>query len=236
MSSTSFRLSHTRIGDKNYLGNNIHYPHDGKTGANVLLGTKTMIPIDGPLRANVGLLGSPPFEIPRAVSRDGELSASLDKATRADRLRRKNRHNLVTLLLWLSTLWILFFVTALGSYVMVLAFPAVGSIAVAAFGGVTTIAGILLLALTTRDSRLRRSPANRADPRPVFLVARTPLEVRRAVDAGLFKARLSRTPFPPDGHYVGRKVFDDGAGFVEKRWYDRRLRQSERGCDRQATR
>jgi ribosomal protein S18 acetylase RimI-like enzyme len=64
MSATSFRLAESRIGAKNYLGNDIYYPPDGKTGANVLLGTKTMIPIDGPVRENVGLLGSPAFEIP----------------------------------------------------------------------------------------------------------------------------------------------------------------------------
>ena len=32
-----------------------------------------MIPIDGPVRENVGLLGSPAFEIPRMVNRDKEL-------------------------------------------------------------------------------------------------------------------------------------------------------------------
>jgi hypothetical protein len=30
-SSSSFRLVRTRIGDHNYLGNNIHYPPDGRT-------------------------------------------------------------------------------------------------------------------------------------------------------------------------------------------------------------
>ena len=29
-----------------------------------------MVPIDGPVRQDVGLLGSPPFEIPRSVQRD----------------------------------------------------------------------------------------------------------------------------------------------------------------------
>ena len=58
-SSSSFRLVRTRIGDHNYLGNNIHYPPDGRTGSNCLLGTKVMIPIDGPVRENVGLLISP---------------------------------------------------------------------------------------------------------------------------------------------------------------------------------
>ena len=64
MSASSFKLGKVRIGDHSYLGNNIYYPAAGKTGANCLLGTKVMIPIDGPVRENVGLLGSPCFEIP----------------------------------------------------------------------------------------------------------------------------------------------------------------------------
>ena len=47
MSASAFRLCKTRIGDHNYLGNNIQYPPGGRTGANVLLGTKVMIPVDG---------------------------------------------------------------------------------------------------------------------------------------------------------------------------------------------
>ena len=75
MSATSFRLAESKIGENNYLGNDIFYPPNGKTGANVLLGTKTMIPIDGPVRENVGLLGSPAFEIPRMVDRDRDMNA-----------------------------------------------------------------------------------------------------------------------------------------------------------------
>ena len=77
MSASSFRLAPTRIGERNYLGNDIHYPPDGRTGANCLLGTKVMIPIDGPVRENVGLLGSPCFEIPRMVERDKDVNAAL---------------------------------------------------------------------------------------------------------------------------------------------------------------
>ena len=90
MSATSFQLAESKIGDNNYLGNDIFYPPNGKTGANVLLGTKTMIPIDGPVRENVGLLGSPAFEIPRMVDRDRDMNASIDEATRRARLRQKN--------------------------------------------------------------------------------------------------------------------------------------------------
>ena len=109
MSATSFRLAESKIGDNNYLGNDIFYPPNGKTGANVLLGTKTMIPIDGPVRENVGLLGSPAFEIPRMVDRDRDMNASIDEATRRARLRQKNAYNFVTALLFLVSRWMAFF-------------------------------------------------------------------------------------------------------------------------------
>ena len=79
MSATSFKLAEARIGEENYLGNAVLYPPDGRTGANVLIGTKTLIPIDGPMRENVGLLGSPAFEIPRVVDRDRDFMASIGR-------------------------------------------------------------------------------------------------------------------------------------------------------------
>ena len=105
MSATSFRLAESKIGENNYLGNDIFYPPNGRTGANVLLGTKTMIPIDGPVRENVGLLGSPAFEIPRMVDRDRDMNAAIDEATRRARLRQKNRYNAVTAVLFLLSRW-----------------------------------------------------------------------------------------------------------------------------------
>ncbi len=88
-SAATFRLEHTKIGERNYFGNNIFYPPDGRTGDNCLLGTKVMVPIDGPVRENVGLLGSPSFEIPRIVNRDKELIANIEEEDRLRRLRRK---------------------------------------------------------------------------------------------------------------------------------------------------
>jgi non-ribosomal peptide synthetase-like protein len=110
-SASAFRLEPTRIGERNYLGNNIYYPPDGRTGDNVLLGTKVMVPIDGPVRENVGLLGSPAFEIPRMVNRDKELIAGVDEADRRQRIPLKNLHNLVTILLFLATQWVMLFAT-----------------------------------------------------------------------------------------------------------------------------
>ncbi|MFE6709797.1 Pls/PosA family non-ribosomal peptide synthetase [Streptomyces sp. NPDC057695] len=108
-SSTSFRLAPTRIGAHNFLGNGIAYPTRGRTGDNCLLATKVMVPVDGPIRENVGLLGSPSFEIPRSVLRD----SSFDDVRSGDELRRrlaaKNRHNAATMAWYLISAWFYFF-------------------------------------------------------------------------------------------------------------------------------
>ncbi|MDH6234935.1 non-ribosomal peptide synthetase-like protein [Mesorhizobium soli] len=110
-SASAFRLEHTKIGDYNFLGNNIYYPPDGRTGRNCLLGTKVMVPIDGPVRENTGLLGSPSFEIPRIVNRDKELIAGISEDERRARLKYKNRYNTVTALLFLAAQWFMLFAT-----------------------------------------------------------------------------------------------------------------------------
>ncbi|GLU29347.1 Pls/PosA family non-ribosomal peptide synthetase [Brucella sp. NBRC 12950] len=110
-SAATFRLEHTKIGERNYFGNNIFYPPDGRTGDNCLLGTKVMVPIDGAIRENVGLLGSPSFEIPRIVNRDKELIANINEQDRLSRLHRKNFHNLRTGLMFLASQWLMLFVT-----------------------------------------------------------------------------------------------------------------------------
>ena len=73
MSSRAFKLGECRVGGRNFLGTDVYVPPGARIGENCLLATKVMAPIDGPLRENVGLLGSPAFEIPRAASRDLEL-------------------------------------------------------------------------------------------------------------------------------------------------------------------
>jgi non-ribosomal peptide synthetase-like protein len=109
-SATSFQLAESKIGDKNFLGNGISYPPNGRTGTNVLFGTKTLVPIDGQVRENIGLLGSPAFEIPRKVCRDRDVNASLDEQTRRTRLHQKNVYNFVTALIFLASQWTVVFV------------------------------------------------------------------------------------------------------------------------------
>ena len=59
MSASSFKLGTVKIGDQNYLGNYIRYPVEGKTGVNCLLGTKTLVPIDGPVPGLPSLPSAP---------------------------------------------------------------------------------------------------------------------------------------------------------------------------------
>ena len=125
MSSTSFKLGMVKIGDHSYLGNYLHFPSDAKVGANCLVATKALVPIDGPVRENVGLLGSPCFEIPRATDRDKQMS-KMDDVTRRLRLRAKNRYNLVTGILYLLSTWFLFFAGTLCLIFALVFFPRYG--------------------------------------------------------------------------------------------------------------
>jgi non-ribosomal peptide synthetase-like protein len=152
MSSSSFRLLKTRIGDRNYLGNDIQYPPGGRTGANVLLGTKVMIPVEGPVRENVGLLGSPPFEIPRMVERDKGMLGALSEDERQRRLRAKNRHNGVTAALFLATRWLFVFASLLVWQGALLAYPDYGVFALFAAGAVTSGGAILYFTMMERAS------------------------------------------------------------------------------------
>jgi non-ribosomal peptide synthetase-like protein len=99
--STSFRLSPLTIGPRNFLGNAVAYPAGGRTGDNCMIATKAMVPLDGPVRANTGLLGSPCFEIPRSVTTDDRFDRLRTGEEFRRRLRAKNRHNLATMGLFL---------------------------------------------------------------------------------------------------------------------------------------
>jgi non-ribosomal peptide synthetase-like protein len=113
VSSTSFRVSRVAIGPHNFVGNDVTYPAGGRTGENVLLATKVMVPLDGKVREGIGLLGSPSFEIPRSVERD----ARFDYLRTGEALRRglaaKNRYNLRTIAIFLFTRWLGVFCFAL---------------------------------------------------------------------------------------------------------------------------
>ncbi len=108
VTSTSFRTSPVSIGERNYLGNMLAWPAGARVGDNVLLATKAALPLDGPVRHDVGLLGSPAFEIPRTVQRDADEQR--DSEDLRNGLAAKNRYNLRTIGLFTLVRWFAVFV------------------------------------------------------------------------------------------------------------------------------
>jgi non-ribosomal peptide synthetase-like protein len=219
MSSSAFRLCRTRIGDRNYLGNNIHYPPGGRTGENVLLGTKTMIPVDGPVRENVGLLGSPPFEIPRMVERDRSMLGAISEDERLRRLAAKNRYNAVTAALFLATRWLFVFASLMAWQAALLAYPDFGVFALFAAGAATSAGAILYFSLMERASlrfgRLRPSMVTIYDRE--FWAHERHWKLSDSPIMQLFPG----TPFKNlilwlAGVKIGRMVYDAGCSITER--------------------
>ena len=99
-----------RIGSNSFTGNLLTYPSQSKAGDNCLLATKVMVPIDGEMRQDIGLLGSPCFEIPRTVERDSRFNHLTTGDERRRRLAAKNRHNGITIGIVVLQNWFYLFV------------------------------------------------------------------------------------------------------------------------------
>jgi non-ribosomal peptide synthetase-like protein len=219
MSASSFRLVPTRIGERNYLGNDIRYPSDGRTGENVLLGTKVLVPVDGPVRENVGLLGSPAFEIPRTVERDTCVNAALSAEVKAGRLAAKNRHNVLTAVVFLATRWGALVLAAALSEIGFAYFDRFGVLAIAAAAGAVSIASILYFALVERASiafrRLGPKMASIYDPyfwshERHWKLSDSP--IMQAFPGTPFKGVILRLA----GVKVGRMLYDGGCSITER--------------------
>jgi non-ribosomal peptide synthetase-like protein len=216
-SSTSFRVSRTAIGARSFLGNYIVYPPQARTGDNCLLATKAEIPLHGEVREDIGLLGSPSFEIPRTVHRDSRL----DHLQRGDELRRglaaKNRHNAVTIGLYLLALWSFWFGTTVLTWVAADLYGSIGAVAIA-------LAGVLILVLrVVHFSMVERLSTQLRDLRPRYCSIYEPDFWRheRFWKLSWQPLILDGTPFKSLtwrllGVRIGRRVFDDGCAIVEK--------------------
>ncbi|HKS63844.1 MAG TPA: Pls/PosA family non-ribosomal peptide synthetase, partial [Xanthobacteraceae bacterium] len=219
MSATSFQLAESKIGDNNYLGNDIFYPPNGKTGRNVLLGTKTMIPVDGPVREDVGLLGSPAFEIPRMVDRDRDMNASIDEDTRRARLRQKNAYNFVTALLFLGSRWLSVFAALVLWTAALASYDRFGVFALFAATVAMAAASIAFFVLLERASlrfkRLEPKLASIYDP--YFWFHERHWKLSESPITGLFSGTPFRgMMFRALGMKVGRKVFDCSRSVTER--------------------
>lgn len=219
VSNTSFRLSRAAIGANNYVGNDVYFPTGARTGDNCLLATKVMIPIDGPLRENVGLLGSPPFEIPRYVQRDTRF----DYMKTGDEFRRRlgamTRHNTVTIGLFLLVRWIYLFCLNVLFTVAATFEPAFGATAMAVAVVVSVVFSVLYFGV------VERAAAGFRDLRPQYCSIYEPYfwwhERFWKLSAGGAIGLFDGTPFKTLiwrllGVRIGKRVFDDGCAMPEK--------------------
>jgi non-ribosomal peptide synthetase-like protein len=219
MSNSSFVLRDVAIGDNNYLGNCISFPAAAKTGANCLLATKVMVPTEGPIRENVGLLGSPCFEIPRIVDRDMCFKSALSEERRAELVAAKTRYNVASMFGYLACVALLFATNLFGFVVAVLLYPQYGLPSIIVFGWLAAVYTIAFFALMERTSlsfgRLRPQEVSMYDKSfwrherhwkyscspLIYLFKGTPL-----------KNLVTRLL----GVRIGAKVFDDGCLFYDK--------------------
>jgi non-ribosomal peptide synthetase-like protein len=226
-SNTSFRVSRASIGPRNFLGNMIAYPSQGRTGDNCLLATKVMVPIDGEVREGVGLLGSPSFEIPRTVERDSRFKdmASGDELRR--RLAAKNRHNIVSIGLFLLARWFYTFVVVLIGSWAVGQDVHHGASAIVLGSSAIAVAEILTLAFSVAHAVLveRASTGFRGlQPKYCSIYDIDFWRTERFFKlhaGGLLNALFNGTPFKSAiyrllGVRLGRRLFDDGSGMAEK--------------------
>jgi hypothetical protein len=217
-SNTSFRVSEVSIGRNNFLGNQIFYPAQGRTGDDCLLATKVMVPIEGEIRQGVGLLGSPSFEIPRTVARDSNLDVQ-DPDELRRQLRAKNRHNAGTIAIRLLTRWVHLFGITLLSLGAVNLYQVWGAAAVVPL----TVAGLLFTVAFFVLVERAVEPLQTRAPSGCSIYAPTFWRHERAwkVPADTYYQVFDGTPFKNLvwrmlGVRIGRRVFDDGLRLTER--------------------
>ncbi|HEX6810012.1 MAG TPA: Pls/PosA family non-ribosomal peptide synthetase [Planctomycetota bacterium] len=214
-SSTSFRVSRAAVGPRSFLGNHVTYPAGARMGDNCLLATKAMVPLDGHIREGVGLLGSPPFEIPRSVERDVRFDhLRTGEALRAG-LAAKNRFNLRTIGLFLVQRWLCVFLIVV---IDVAAFRVCDGMfahtVTAALFAASWFVAAVYFALSERLVAALGPPPPRLcsmyDP-AFWQVERVwkmhPLSVLQVFDGTPFKSVVYRLM----GARIGKRVLDDGA-------------------------
>ena len=209
------------VGRRNFLGNNIAFPPHARTGDNVLLGTKVMVPLDGEVRQNVGLLGSPCFEIPRSVDRDSAFDGLKTPDQRHDRLRLKNRHNLWTALLFLAVRWFDLVVVTAMAWAVARVFARYGAWALSAWSIAALLFSILYFVAVERCATLCRALRPRfcsIYERPFWRHERFwKLCAPTGVEVLLNGTPLKNTLWRMCGvQMLGGRVFDDGCAMTER--------------------
>jgi non-ribosomal peptide synthetase-like protein len=222
LSVGQFRVGAAQIGARNFIGNNVLFPAGSRTGDNCLLATRTMVPIDGPLRENVGLLGSPCFEIPRSVLRDRPDPRLQDPVWRTEALRRKSRSNGLTIGLYLASQTAASALALVIVYTAYVGIPLPGALSLAIGAVAAMVVQVLWHILVDRATLGGQSLVPRTDLilEPAFWRHERFWKLGLSGDHALMVA-LRGTPFSGVvwralGVRVGRQLLDDGAMIPEK--------------------
>jgi non-ribosomal peptide synthetase-like protein len=230
--STSFRATPLSIGPGNFLENAVAYPSGGRVGENCVIATKAMVPLDGPVRSDVGLLGSPCFEIPRSATADDRFDHLRTGEEFRRRLRAKNRHNIGTMGLFLAVRWVYVYIVTLFAMT---AWDLYSGNPVAVIAGLTVATLLFSLGyfITVERAMLRFRSL-----RPRYCSIYDPYfwwhERYRKLMAPLIGI-FDGTPFKEIvwrlvGVRVGRRLFDDGCSIAERdARADRRLLHAQHG-------
>ncbi len=219
VSSSSFRVSRAVIGRSNFVGNYVNFPAGARTADNCLLAIKVMVPIDGKVREGVGLLGSPPFEIPRSVERDSRF----DHLRTGEALRRglaaKNRFNLRTMGIFLLTRWLgVFLIVLIDLAAVELFYDVLAHAVMAALFALSAVVAAVYFALVARffEALSPPQPAICSIYHPDFWwVERIwklhPIQFFHLFNGTPFKSVIWRLM----GVRIGKRVFDDGVHISE---------------------
>ncbi|MCM3687872.1 phosphopantetheine-binding protein [Kocuria rosea] len=219
-SATSFKVSPVAIGAHNFLGNFVLYPAGARTGDNCLLATKVMVPVDGPVRQDVGLLGSPAFEIPRSVLRDAPLEEHADRAHFLRDLSAKNKHNLRTMALFMLVRWLNASLAMLAMLAALELSDQFGFLAISASFVVMLVIGLLVPVgieqVVTRSRGLQPQLCSIYHPYFWWHERYWKLQIHNRR-----MTMLNGTPFKPLvwrllGVRIGSRVFDDGCSIPER--------------------
>jgi len=217
-SHKTFAVTPAKIGAHSFLGNGIFYPSRSRVGDDCLLATKVMVPIDGPVRHGIGLLGSPSFPIPRSTDRDDRLGVSPEQ--RSVGVAAKDRHNAMSIVMLLVSRWIYLVGVVLLARIGLDLYPQFGAATITALGVVELL--FTFSYFVALDCVMRRLVALR--PQGVSIYDRGFWRHERywKVTADLYIQRLNGTPFKAGlwralGVKVGRRLFDDGLGMTERK-------------------
>ena len=218
-SSSAFQVRPVVVGPGNFLGNDLAFPAGARTGENCLIATKAMIPLAGPVREGVGLLGSPCFEIPRTVQRDTRFDELSAEPERSRRVIAKTRHNLITIALHLLVRF------ALLSWLLVVALLPVSDRGWQGWASTTGLIFADLVVLIGLFALADRAVTGFRPLRPRFCsIYQLPFwrhERYWKVSSIAFMRIFDGTPFKAAfwrllGVRMGRRVFDDGCAIIER--------------------